>query len=239
MKKTLALLLILVALTLKACAPLPAAAPTPLLPTQPPAAVETRSPIPVSPTPLEPAQIWKPYTNSDFGLSFQYPSHWFGPDETISGDTLRVEVGSDIVFPYGESPDVPSNVRNSYKVVIQYTKDNQNPYFEDTYQTLLTMQDGQWLSGARSTLIRVRQLELGGFSGFEYISTLSEQAQTEPAYAREVMLVDDQSNLLTIFGTPNNVETGNGVDWRAVYRSIDEANQPFFHKIVESMTIMR
>jgi hypothetical protein len=51
------------------------------------------------------------------------------------------------------------------------------------------------------------------------------------------MLVDQQSDLLTISGTPNNVEVGSGADWRAVFQTIDEANQGFFHGIVDSMTI--
>jgi mitochondrial fission protein ELM1 len=69
------------------------------------------------------------------------------------------------------------------------------------------------------------------------ISTLSATAQTDHVYAREVILVDQQSNLLTIFGTPNNVEVSNAANWRDVYRSIDEANLAFFHAIVESIKI--
>jgi hypothetical protein len=89
---------------------------------------------------------------------------------------------------------------------------------------------------ARSLTIRVRQLELGPFKGFEYIATLSETAQTEPFYTREVLLVDEQTNdLLTITGSPNNVAVG--ADWREAYRLVDEANLSLFNQIVESITV--
>jgi hypothetical protein len=237
MKKALTMILLLIILTMNACAPQMTAAPTPLSTAEPTASVDTQTPIPVSPTEVDPSAVQKRYTNKPFGLSFQYPSNWFGPDEYGSGQTLRVSVGSDKVYPYGEPPEKPSEVKNSYLVVVQYTKNNQNPYWKDTYQSLANLKDGESLSGARSLVIRVRQLNLGMFKGFEFISTLSETAQTDPVYAREVMLVDEQSNLLTIFGTPNNVEIGNGAKWREVYRMIDETNLTFFHEIVESITI--
>ena len=128
--------------------------------------------------------------------------------------------------------------------MIQYAKNNQDAFWKDTYQALLNMKDGESLSGARALLIRVRQVEIGRFKGFEYISTLSETAQTEHVYAREVMLVDEQtSDLLTIMGQPYNVEVSTplhgagSAEWKNVYRTIDEANLAFFHKIVESIKI--
>jgi hypothetical protein len=121
-------------------------------------------------------------------------------------------------------------VKNSYNVVIQYTKNNQNSYWKDTYQSLQNLKDGESLSDARSLVIRVRQLDIGRFKGFEYISTLSETAQTDHVYAREVMLFDEQTNdLLTIMGQPNNVEVSHGANWRDAYQMIDEANLSSFH----------
>ena len=237
MKKPLILFLLMIVLTISACSPLATSTPAPQPATQPAASGETQTPVTVTPTAVDQSVIPKSYANNAFGLSFQFPSNWFGPEEYISDQTLRVEVGSDKVYPYGELPELPSEVTNSYKVVIQYTKNNQNSYFEDAYQSLLTLKDGESLSDGRSLIIRVRQLELGRFKGFEYISTLSETAQTDHVYSREVILVDEQSDLVTIFGTPNNVEVGSGEDWRAVYRTIDEANLALFHEVVESITI--
>jgi hypothetical protein len=234
MNKLLLLLLMVVSL-LSACAPASTPTPATLPDSEPAAPVETQFPSPVPPTQVEAPPTWKTYTNSAFGLSFNYPADWFGPDEYISGQTLRVEVGSDTVFPYGNPLEQPSVVKNSYKVVIQYTKNNQNTFLDDTHQTLLSLEDGESISSPRSQIIRVRGLDFGRFQGFEYISTLSETAQTEPFYAREVFLMDDQANLITIFGTPNNVEISNGAEWREVYRGIDQAHLDFFHEIVESL----
>jgi hypothetical protein len=235
MKKTLTLFLFMLILPISACAAQVTANPAPL-----PAVTEVAQvPVVESPTVADQSAIRKSYMNSAFGFGFQFPSNWFGPDEYVSDETLRVEVGSDKVYPYGEPPEQSSDVKNSYNVVIQYTKNNQNLYWKDNnYQSLLNLKDGESLSGTRSLIIRVRQINIGRFEGIEYISTLSETAQTDHVYSRSVILLDKQSNdLLTIMGQPNNVEISNGTEWRDVYRMIDEANQTFFHEIVESITI--
>jgi hypothetical protein len=238
MKKTLSVFLLMTVLTLNACTPMAPATSTPLPRSEPATPMETEIPTPVSPTEVNPSANQKTYTNNTFGLSFQYPSNWFGPGEDVSGATLRVEVGSDKVYPYGEQSAQASDVKNSYNVVIQYTKNNQNPFWKDTYQPLLNLKDGESLADARSLLIRVRQLNIERFTGFEYITTLPETAQTDHIYIRSVMLLDKQTNdLLTIMGQPNNVEVGDGTLWRTVYQTIDEANLIFFHRIVESITI--
>jgi len=238
MIKTITLFLLLMILTINACAPLAPATPITLPTTEIAVSVASQIPTAVLPTEVVQSTTWKLYTNNTFGFGFQYASNWFGPGEYISDGTLRVEVGSDKVYPYGEPPEQPSDAKKSYNVVIQYTKNNQNSYWKDTYQSLQNLKDGESLSDTRSLIIRVRQLDIGRFKGFEYISTLSETAQTDHVYAREVMLFDEQTNdLLTIMGQPKNVEVSNGKNWRDVYQTIDAANLIFFHKIVESITI--
>jgi hypothetical protein len=225
MKKILALFL-LTSILPAACAPVGTSVP-----------VETQPTIVVPTTAVEESATHKTYTNEQFGLHFQYPANWFGPDEYFSDPILRVAVGSDVVQPYGGSPTEPTGVVNSYLVVLQYSQNDQNQYWKDTYQSLLNMQDGESLSDGRGLIIRVRQIDLGRFKGVEYIATLSENAQTEASYAREVILVDEQSNLITISGRPNNVEVPDGANWRDVYQAIDDANVVFFHDIVESITV--
>ena len=180
-------------MTISACGPQAITAPTSRPAAATPAVSDTPAPAAVSTEAPEPSAARQQYANRAFGLGFQFPSSWYGPDETISDQTLRVAVGSDVVYPYGEPPEQPSPVKNSYLIVIQYSQDNQNSYWQDTFQTLAGLQDGESISGNRGKIIRVRQLDLGRFKGFEYISTLSETAQTEPVYGREVILVDDQS----------------------------------------------
>jgi len=234
MKITLTLCLLMLLLTISACAPQVAAPPRPL-----PAVTEAvQVPVVESPTVVDQSAIQKSYTNSAFGLGFQFPANWFGPEEYVSDQTLRVEVGSDKVYPYGTSPEERIyELKNSYAVVIQYSKNDQNQYWKDTYQSLLNLKDGESLTDARGLVIRVGQVKLGKIEGIEYISTLSETAQTEPVYIRQIVLFDDQSNLLTIMGQPVNVEVSNGAAWRDVYRMVDETNLTVFHEIVESLTV--
>jgi hypothetical protein len=237
-KQTHPAFVLMLVLAATACAPLAPASSTPQAASPPAAPVGMQPPAVVAPTETLPPASLKPYTNSTFGLSFQYPATWFGPDEYVSGGTLRVAVGSDQVQPYGaDQPEQPSEVRNSYLVVVQYSKNSQDDSWKDTWSFLTGLKDGESLSGPRSLVTRVGQLDLGRFKGFEFITTLSGSAQTDHVYSREALLVDEQSNLLTIFGTPNNVEVGSGADWREVFRSLDEANLPFFHAIMESIQI--
>ena len=237
MKKTLPVLLLSILLA-TACAPRVTSTPLPPVATQSATSVATNTPIAVMPTPAETPVTPQSYSNSSFGISFQFPFDWFGPDEYISGQTLRVEVGSDIVYPYGNPPETPAGANNSYHVVIQYMKNNQNQFWKDTYQSLQNLKDGESVSDARSLIIKVKQLDLGRFTGFEYIFTLPETAQTDHVYGREVMLLDGQTNdMLTITGQPNNVEVSNGSNWRDIYRTIDEANLTSFNEIVQSLSV--
>lgn len=238
MKKTISVILTLVFLTITACAPQT----NPSLPTQPPAvtviAAGTQTPSVVSTTDKDPSLIWKQYNNADFGLSFQYPSQWFGPEEYIAESVLRVEIGSDRVYPYGTDPaERVYDTINSYSIVIQYSQNDQNTYGTDIYQILESLQDGESFSDPRVTITRVSQLTIGNFTGYEYIATLSETAQTERFYSREIILVDDRSDVLTVYGTPINVEIGDSTDWRVIYQTIDEENLAFFQQIIDSITI--
>ena len=102
----------------------------------------------------------------------------------------------------------------------------------------MNLKDGESSSDGRGLIIRIGELNLGGFKGIEYISTLSETAQTEPVYVRQVILFRDQSDdLLSIMGQPNNVEVNDEANWRDVYRIVDEENSVIFHEIVESITV--
>jgi len=188
-----------------------------------------------------PSTDLKTYNNSMIGLSFQYPSNWFGPDEYISGGMLRVEVGSDKVYPYGTGlEERVYEHRNSYYVVIQYSRNDQNQYRKDIYQRLLTLKDGEeLLSDGHGLMIRVGELTIGEFAGIEYISTLPIEAQTEPVYTRNAILFDGQSNSLSLMGTPNHVDFSIAANWRDAYRMVDEANSEVFHQIARSVSIMK
>lgn len=178
------------------------------------------------------------YSNSEFRISFDYPSSWFGPEVYVADRTLRIEVGSDVIYPYGTGLDErPSSIPNSYVVVIQYTKNDQTPYWSEIYKSLDRIQAGETITDARSRIIKVRTLNIGRFEGVEYIATLSETAQTEPVYTRQVILFDDQSNWLTLMGTPSSVTIPPGGSWREIFQNIDAANLWQFNQLVESLVL--
>ena len=178
------------------------------------------------------------YSNEAFGLSFDYPADWFGPDEYIDDNTVRIGIGSDVVTSYGGVPlEVPPFQKNAYQVVVQYTLENKNTYINDTLNTLANLQDGEMAETGRSRLIRVRALTVGDYSGYEYIATLSESAQTEYFYVREVVLQNAEGDLITILGGPSNVAVEEGANWREVYAGIDQNYLSDFYQIIESLEL--
>lgn len=205
-----------------------------------PETANTPSPASATPIGTEVPADRKSYRNNEFGFGFQYPASWYGPDEYITEQTLRVEVGADVVYPYGTGIEERIyTVKNAYYVTIQYSINDQNLYWQETYQALAALQDGEMIADKRSLTIKIRQLQLGRFEGIEYISTLSETAQTEPVYTRQVILFDEQSNMLTIMGTPNNVDLNGRAGWRDAYQAVDAANQAIFNQIIESVAVQR
>lgn len=233
MRRNLYKTLLLIPLLVGACGNMPAATPLPIV-------VEATqfSPDVDATAEVDSSSSLKSYDNSAFGLSFQFPSSWFGPEEYISGQTLRLEIGSDRVYPYASDPSERIyDLINSYNIVIQYSKNDKNQFWKEIYQSLLLLQDGESSSDVRSLMIRVRQLHIGRFEGIEYISTLSDTAQTEPTYIRQAILFDDQSNVLTMMGQPINVDVQDGANWQEIYRMIDEQNQSGFEAILRSIRI--
>lgn len=228
--RKLIILVILSAFILGACAPVTPVPPTPAL-TE--AAQPTETAVPEVTEP-----VGQSYENSEFGLSFTFPADWFGPDEYVAEDTLRVEIGSDTVYPYGTGPEERVYTQtDTYSIVLQYTKNNTNDYWTETWQTLQSMADGESVSDSRGKLIRVGLVNLDGFEGMEFISTLSDTAQTEAVYIRQVILVNAQSDLLSIMGSPSNVVVNEGENWREVYERIDGEYAGVFHAVLESLTI--
>ena len=232
-------------LVLSACS----AAGTEIQEEAPPAPSATLKEPDSTPTPEateNPFGDWLEYTNEGLGFRYLYPSSWYGPDAYESEGSLRLEVGSDVVYPYGTSrEDQVNTVPDSYYITIQYFENIQgrtwddfiNSGWIDTYLGLLELEDGESITTARSLTIRVRDISLGDFQGLEYIATLSDTAQTERGYMREIMAFDKNLNWLRITGSPNLVEITDPENWKDDYRRVDQANLEKFRTLVESISI--
>ena len=211
---------------------------------------ETRSEAPtLVPQPEEtqnPFGDWLEYKNETIGFRFLYPSDWYGPEVYETEGDLRIQVGSDQVYPYGtDRTEQISTIPDSYYVLIEYNPnttgrtwdDFVNSGWLDSYLGLLEMEDGGSISTTRSLVIRVREISLGDFQGLEYIATLSETAQTERFYARAIVAFDEDLNWLRITGSPNLVEITDPENWKNDYARVDQANQETFLTLVESIEI--
>ena len=142
----------------------------------PPAASATieKEPDPI-PTPEATENLygdWMEYTNEIIGFRLLYPSSWYGPDAYESEGSLRLQVGSDQVYPYGtDRTEQITTVPDSYYITIQYFENIQGRTWDDfissgwidTYLELLKMEDGKSTSTARSLIIRVERGLAGRF----------------------------------------------------------------------------
>jgi hypothetical protein len=231
MKKLIFPFLLIVSLSLAACSPQTV---TPTATTEIPLPALTT----VAVTPEVTSTTEQTYTSTDFGLSFTFPRDWYGPDEYVSGDSLRVAVGSDVVYPYGTDRTEQKPTRsNSYQIVLQFNRNDTGTTWQTTIDTLAGLQDGQSSSDMRSKLIRVSAVDLDGYHGYEYIVTLADTASTEPVYSRVILLRDDQGHLLNLMGSPNNVEIPLGQGWSELYQQIDTENQPIFTALFDSLSL--
>lgn len=192
------------------------------------------------PTQIEATTVppFKTYENGQFGLNFQFPPDWYGPEEYVDGQTLRVEIGSDVVYPYGTDLAEQTYTKiNSYTIVVQYMKGENTSVWKDTYQAVEKLADGESVSSTRSKLIRVGEHSFGDFHGIEFISTLSETAATEPTYMREVIFFDNENNVVAVMGTPNRVEIPVDTPWLDIYKQIDSENVGVFHDLINSLAV--
>ena len=227
----------LAALVLAGCGPRPVAE------------APTAAPLPAStPVPTEdPYPGWTTYADESSGLSFRYPSNWFGPEVYPFEDGVRIEVGSDVVYPYGTGLDEREpGEPNSFGIVIQFTRNRagwtleqyraEQPWLNDTL-AVLDLQDGKSVTTARSLTTRVRGLTLGRFTGAEFVTTLPDTAQTERVYLRSAFLMDDVLNVVQVMGSPQNVEVADPAAWRAAFEAVDAANLEAFRGLVDSIQV--
>jgi hypothetical protein len=195
--------------------------------------------------PDTPASEWLEYSDQTLPFHFLYPSSWYGPDVYAWEDGLRLEIGSDLVYPYGTSrEDQVSTVPDSYYVTIQYNLNRQNLSWEDlvnsgwftTYLELSDLEAGGSITTARSLAIKVREVTLGNFQGQEYIVTLPENAQTERVYIREIVAFDDNLNWIRITGSPNLVTVQDQTSWKTDYQRVDESYLDIFRAVADSIS---
>jgi hypothetical protein len=181
---------------------------------------------------------WEYYGNTDFGLGFHFPSDWYGPEVYTVEQDLRIEVGSDVVYPYGtDLTEQVYTLKDSYYILVEYTKSGNDSSSDHLYQVLAYLHDGESYSDARSLITRVRQVSLGDYEGYEFTSTLSESAQTEIFFGRQLILYGPDGSKLTITGQPNNVQMTDKSLWRDAYQAVDEANQELFYQVMNSIAI--
>lgn len=232
---------IMILVLVSSCAaPTPAETESPASP--PPISDPTQEPEPTD----NPFGDWLEYRNEDYGFRFLYPADWFGPEINDTDGFLRIEVGSDQVYPYGTNrEDQITTIPDSYYVLIQYVENREGRTWEDfensgwidSYLALLEKEDGHFILTPRLVATRIGEVSLGDFSGLMYLATILDNAQTERAYGREVVLFDSELNWLRISATPNMVQISDPEKWKNDYARVDTAHLETFLTLLESIEI--
>lgn len=191
---------------------------------------------------------WKVYTNKTFNISFKYPNDWKGPEIYEFKNGFYFEIGTDTVYPYGtDRLDRKYTKENSYYIGLQYNERPDNISIEQWKENqiwikellpLFSMKDGEIKSGIRDEIIRVRALGIKGYKGVEYITSLSDTAQTERTYTRQVFLINDNYDTLTLFGIPNNVSitAEDTKNWKSYYKQVDNNYLSVFRNFANSIS---
>jgi hypothetical protein len=119
------------------------------------------------------------YQNEELGIQFAFPSDWQGPDVYEYETGFRLEIGTDVVYPYGTSrEDQVYTQPDAYYIVIQLDRPT-GMDSEPAFEALQGLADGESFATPRSLSIRERALEIGPFSGVEFIATLHGAMHTD------------------------------------------------------------
>jgi hypothetical protein len=206
---------------------------------------------PATPPAPSPTSDWKTFQYDAYGISFSYPPDWYGPDMHEDLEGIHFQIGSDVVYPFGtDRSERIYTKQDAYYLTIDYYENVENLSLEEypvrqpwsqpllhNYSSLLAMADGESLSDVRDLIIRKRAIAIGQFTGMEFIFTLSDTAETERYFSRQILAFDEARNLLHITGMPNNVDLSNPENWKDAYQAVDLAYEGIFTEVVNSIRI--
>lgn len=238
-------LLTIITLFLGACAP-SAADPGDGIQEAPPTEIPLEQPTLTPEATQNPYGDWNEFINEGINFRVLYPSSWYGPEVYESEGSLRLEIGSDVVYPYGtDRTEQITTVPDSFYITVQYFENIQGRTWDDyvasgwidSFLELQGQNDGAFVTTPRSLTTRVGEATIGSFSGLMYLATLPEGAQTERVYLREIMAFDEDLNWLRITGYPNNVQIMDEADWKNDYARVDQENLETFITFAESIII--
>jgi hypothetical protein len=188
---------------------------------------------------------WKVFTNEEFGIKVYYPKDWNGPAISVEEDVIRLEIGTDNVYPYGTGLEYREiTKKNSYNIDIIYYKNISriknaegfkwfyHIFDYDVYKKLIDLPNGETILFMKSILSKVRNYSICDYKGLEYIATSPYYMQTEYSYARQLTLINDEYSFLEIIGQPQKVDIVLDQNWRDSYRGVDEAYLDIYWKII-------
>lgn len=183
---------------------------------------------------------WKIYRNNKFNIRLRYPLNWSEPETQEHEDGFNLVTGTN------------SN-KNSYYITFQYSK-RPNAIPIERYKSiqeavqrelkLSEQSEGESIVSAIYTLTKVKDIQIQNFSGVEFISSIPETAHTNVGsvtdwkfnnVVRKALLVNDNHDIMSIVGSPNNLDLTDGIDKKIASQRIDEDYLNEFHGFVNSV----
>ncbi|MDO8515575.1 MAG: hypothetical protein Q7S14_03680 [bacterium] len=184
---------------------------------------------------------WKTYKNNKFNIGLNYPVGWSKPDveEHNNGFSLIVGTGAmtnsyHITFQYAKRPDeIPIDKYISVQWGVQREI------------KLLELSDGESTTSEIYTLTKVRDVQLQNYKGVEFISSIPDTAGagsiTDWKFnntVRKVLLINDNYDLISIVGSPKDLDLTGGLDKKTVSQKVDGSYLNEFKKLVNSVEIV-
>jgi hypothetical protein len=179
------------------------------------------------------------YHDDMFNVTYSYPKDWFGPEIYNYENGFRFEIGTAKVYPYGtDRAERQYTTGNNYFIVAQFDKKpiDGDGYALTQYNTLKDLKEGESIETMRNLTTKVRNININGLVGVEYISTLSDTAQTEMFYIREAILVNSNQDTINIRGSADGVIIKDVNNWKSYYEDIDKNNLKVFTDFVNSVS---
>ncbi|OGE44161.1 hypothetical protein A3B45_01085 [Candidatus Daviesbacteria bacterium RIFCSPLOWO2_01_FULL_39_12] len=200
----------------------------------------TSTPTAESTTNVDKVSDRKTFKSDKFNVSLNYPSNWSEAEVQEHKDGFNLAIGT-----YSKV--------NSYNITFQYTKrPNEIPLeryknIQEAVQRELGLRgrtEGDTITSAIYTLTKIRDISLQNYKGVEFISSVPESASLGSltdwkfnSTVRKVLFVNDNYDIISIVGSPNNLDLTGGLDKKTVSKEIDEDYINEFHKFIESIKI--
>lgn len=181
--------------------------------------------------------MWKFYGPTIHGISFKYPSTWFGPEAYPKDDPSYISVGTSPPHKFGEDRILDLPTKDSYFVtfqVLHYNLSTQlfetEPWIKD-YNQIFRLRPGQEIVDHLQKKTKIRELIVAGRRAAE-ISIGNIDSNGSNDYSERQIIIRDPRFIITITGGPVIVSTMDSQEVRSKTVASNQSYKNIFEQVV-------